>query len=340
MGILTALKLGRTQRPDYLASPWSETQLQSLVLSDIFGDAELSALPLTRAEAMRVPAVAKARNLLVASIAKLPLRALDARGEVPTQPTWMYRSDEVSPWHRLAWTVDDLVFFGAAIWWVERGADGFPVSADRVAPERWKITDGHILIDEEEADEKNVVYIPGPAEGLLEMASRTIRGSRAMEEAWVARVETPIPLAELRATNQQVNHSNAEIKAFLDDWGKAIRSKKGGVGYTPYGYELVDHGATEAALFEQGRNAVRTDIGGFLGIPSAFMDSSVQGNSADYRNGDMQRSTFMDFTLPLWLDPISQRLSMDDVMPRGQRARFDLSDLLSAPIATGTPVED
>ena len=180
MGFLTAWRLSSQPRPDYLASPWSEGQLQTIALSDVFGD-DIPFMPLSRGEAMRVPAVAKARNLLVSSIAKLPLRALDVNGLVAKQPTWMYSSAEVSPWHRMAWTVDDLIFLGASIWWVERGADGFVISADRVPPEQWTVTNGNILIDGQEVDEKNVIYIPGAQEGLLDMASRTIRGSRAME---------------------------------------------------------------------------------------------------------------------------------------------------------------
>ncbi|MET4053592.1 hypothetical protein ABID81_002970 [Frigoribacterium sp. PvP054] len=326
-------------RIDMLASPWAEGQLQSVVFAEAYG-LDLDALPLTRAEAMRVPAVVKARNLLISTIAPLPVRVLDTEGQLAKQPTWATRTDAMSPWHRMAATVDDLIFYGASVWTVTRGADGFPLAMDHLPVDRWSIRDGDILIDGEPVDESEVIYIPGPHTGLLEMAARTIRGARDREVAWTQRVRNPITAIEIRETNE-LNLSREEIDELVAQWTKAKRSPDGAVGFTPYGIELEEHGSTDPALFVSGRNAVRADIGAFLGVPAALMDASLSEASLTYSTQEGQRSEYLTYCVPLWTAPIEGRLSMDDVVPRGQRTRFDTGELIApAPTPTGAPTDD
>jgi len=43
----------------------------------------------------------------------------------------------------------------------------------------------------------------------------------------------------------------------------------------------------------------------------------------------------------MWFEPIEARLSQDDVVPRGQRVRFDRGDIAApTPSPTGPTVED
>lgn len=341
MGIFRAWRVGSQPRPDYLASPWAESSLTQLVASDVFPGLDLDALPLSRAEAMRVPAVAKARNLLVGTIGALPLVVLDANGPLAEQPRWTSRTDSVSPLHRAVWTVDDCLFFGASLWGVTRGADTYPLTMDRIPPEQWTVTNGNILVDGEPVDESEVIYIPGLLDGgLLSTASATIRGGRDMERAWTARVASPIPAMELRETSDS-GLTPTEVQSVLDAWNKARRDPKGTVGWVPNGFELVDHGSTDAAVFTEGRNAVRTDIGAFTNVPAALLDAAVAESSLTYRTVSGERSEYLTYGAPFWSDPIAARLSMDDVVPRGQRVRFDYSGL-TAPTAppTGIPTED
>jgi phage portal protein BeeE len=100
-------------------------------------------------------------------------------------------------------------------------------------------------------------------------------------------------------------------------------------------------GQAEPSLLIEGRNFLRIDIGAFLGIPASLMDASLSTASLTYSTSEGQRNEFADFTLPYWLEPIQHRLSLDDVVPTGQRVRFDLSDLLTTtPSPTGPPTED
>jgi hypothetical protein len=192
-------------RPTDITGLWwqqPQTQLTQIVIDDIFGDMpEL----VDRANAMKVPAVTRARDLLVGSIADLPLIAYRGDERLATQPTWAYRTDIVTPWHRMAFTIDDLLFYDCSLWLRQNDAEGFLLNATRVPIESWAVDgDGRILIAEEPVDAKDVIYFPGPTGGgLLQNGRDTIRGARAIDRAWVARTRSPIPPTLFQQTQEE-----------------------------------------------------------------------------------------------------------------------------------------
>jgi hypothetical protein len=341
MGILSALRLANYSRPESVVSPWTDAQLKSFVWSDVFGNADN--VPVTRAEAMRVPGVAKARNLLAPTIGRQPLKALDANGELTTQPTWTYRTDQdlVSMTHLMTWVADDLLFLGRALLSVKRGSDGFPVSIDRVSPDRYTITDGSILIDEQPVDARSVIFIPGLVDGLLDIGARTIRGARYVEEAWVGRVRNPVPTTVLQQTESDSFLEQDEVEDIIRKYSAARRDPDGAVTFVPYGLSLSAMGENDSNLFVEARNALRIDIGSYVGVPSTLMDATTVQASLTYENKEGARDRFYVEALPLYASAIEARLSLDDVVPRGQRVRFDFSELYAQlPAATGPITED
>lgn len=318
-----------------IVSPWAGGQLQQVVWSDIFG---VEANIISRKEAMTIPAVAKARQILVSTIARYPLKALRGAEDVTTDHAWLYDTDgEVSPWHRMAWTIDDLVFAGWSLWGVERDADGKIIRADRCPIERWTVDpEGVIRIDDVEAEEGSVILIPGPFEGLLAVASRTLRGGVKLESSWVGKATNPIPAIELHATTDDPLEYD-EVQALVQAWADARNDVNGAIAFTPHNVQAIAHGSAEPSLLIEGRNFLRIDVGAFLGIPAALMDASLSTASLTYSTQEGQRNEFADFTLPYWLEPIQQRLSLDDVVPVGERVRFDLTDLYTNPPTATSP---
>lgn len=341
MGIARAFRLAQSGvRVDGIASPYTTNQLQGIVLGDIFEGIEF---PLTRAEAMRVPAVAKARNLLAPTIGRQPLVALDKSGPVANQPAWLYRTDQDLTSVQWMWTyiVDDLIFYGAALLAVVRGSDGFPITMDRISPDRWTVTNGTILVDEKPVDERTVVYIPGVADALLDVGSRSIRQARDIEDAVAGRARVPNPTVVIQHTEGDYDIDQGEVRALMEAYVKNRRSPDGTVSYLPKGLEMKVLGTQETDFAIQARNASRTDIGAFVGIPSSVMDASLATASLTYSTAEGNRNSFYDQSLPIYAGPIEHRLSLDDVVPRGQRVRFDFTQLYAAlPNPTDTPTED
>lgn len=332
-----------------IRSPWSASTLTTIVLADLLGDAALEASPVTRAEAMSVPAIARGRNLLCTTIARQRLRLwAGAPGdEAPTPaqaPAWFYRGQgRSSVQHRHVWTVDDLIFHGWSLW--ARDLDGpDPTdinSADRIPAQMWRFgEDGlievraHLGTDEfTPAQEDEVILIPGYHEGILSAAARTIRGSRHLEDLWAERAANPIPAVELRQTVDD-ELTDDEIDTALDDWKVALTGNGGAVGFTPYGLELHTHGEGENNLLIQGRNSAAIDAARALGVPAAMVDASNVNSTLTYETQEGRSSDFVDYSVPLYADAITARLSLDDVTPEGTFAAFDPAGL---PPANRTP---
>jgi len=334
---------GEQGRPDFrpeqvIRSPWSTGTLSKIAYSDVFGG---SFSPVTRAEAMKVPAIVKGRSLICGTLSRQPL-AKFVRSEIVDSDPWMYRtSSPVPPSTRMLWTLDDLIFYGSSLWAVERGTRGQLTDAARVPHEWWEIDeDLHLLVNGNEVDAEDVVLIEGPQDGLLEIASDDIRAARSMTRSWASRVKSPVPLAELHNTDANDQLTEEEATELVDVWEEA-RAAGGATAYTPSNVELRVHGDARPELYVEGRNASRLDFANYLALPAALLEGSMSTASLTYSTQEGQRNELVDLSLAYWATPLESRLSMDDVTARGTRIAFNI-EYLSSPTqpAQGPAVED
>lgn len=323
--------------PGGVLSPGANGLAPMPLLADLFPDMEW---PVDRSLALSIPAVSKARNLLVSCIAKFPLQVhrWDEKNQTDTDTTaehrWLFATDGFqSPYERMADTIDDAVFYGCSLWLVDRSdAKGRPIiRAERCPYEWWEVRGGVDIVvrdPDDSASEERVLEVDEyilfdfPFAGLLSVGARTLRGARDQELAWVGRAKNPIPLIDLHRTADYVEMETDEVATMISDWAVARLSPNGAIGSTPDGIELNVHGDVEPSLLIEGRNAVRTDVGSFLNIRTAMLDGTIGVDSLTYTTKEGERNAFFEFDLPFWTDPIEARLSMDDVVPRGSRVRF------------------
>ena len=127
---------------------WTSSTLDAVVWADILG---ANAAPITRADAMAVPAIARGRHLIAGTVAGCPLQVLRVDTPVAPQPGWCVASDgqwgirgadgtfytrisagnldhgwqgdvdrlglePQSLWQRMLDTVDDHLFYGESLW--------------------------------------------------------------------------------------------------------------------------------------------------------------------------------------------------------------------------------
>lgn len=322
-----------------LVTPYESSQLARIAWAEHFQGATDA---VNRNSAMQIPAMTKGRNVLAAMIASLPL--VELNGETTVDQPWLYRtSGDASPWHRMAWTIDDLMFNGWSLWAVQRNPwTKQIIDAARVPFELWEADHwtGEIRVNGELVNPAEVILIPGTFEGIIEAGADTIRGARAVQRAWVGRAQNPIPLIELhQVTDDELEDD--EIDELVETWAAARTSPTGAVGFTDNRVEVKTHGEISTSLFEEGRNAVVLDIARLTGLPAALLDGSMSTASLTYSTQEGHRNEFIDYALPIWIRPIEARLSMDDVCQPGRRIRFDLTDLTTTTTpAYAKPVED
>ncbi|MFC7766587.1 hypothetical protein [Leucobacter soli] len=244
----------------------------------------------------------------------------------------------------MLWTVDDAIFYGVALWKVTRGqrsaegARGPILDAEWVPFGTWWIEDGRIVIDGEPARKDDVILFNFPFEGLLGVGRTTLSGARAIEAAWVDRASNPVPVLEMHLLDDTMTQK--EVDEWEKAWAKKRRAPGGAFGVTPPGVELKTHGELKPELYTEGRNSIRTDVGSHLNVRASMLDGTTGVDSLTYTTKDGERNLFYELDLPFWTGTIEHRLSMDDVVPRGSRVRFDKYELYNTPTPTGPTTED
>ena len=149
---------------------------------------------MSRKDAMSVPSVARARNLICGTVASIPLEYYKkSTGEVIAPPRWINQLSKNQPsFVTLTWIVDSLLFYGVSYLRVtERYAeDGRPSAFEWVANSRVTFTtdlEGIMVtqyyIDAAPIAMNDIVTIQGFDEGVLERGSRTDRKSTRLNSS-------------------------------------------------------------------------------------------------------------------------------------------------------------
>ena len=315
-----------------IGSPWSGNHLALVDLTDLTG---LSlAWPATRAEAMSVPAFARARHVVCTTIARLPVQQYGADGVTPIDvaPVLVQPEVAVSRYQTLLWTLDDMLWHGRAYWRItETYASGWPAAVDRLPSDRVRLDDDDDTVwvrdrdgTEQRVQPEELIRIDGPHEGVLSFGARTIRHALSLERAAADQAACPIPAIELHQVTGTPDLAQPDINALLAQW-RAARGQPGGmVGYTNSSLELRTHGAGGAdALLVDGRAAVAVDAARLVGIPADAVDAAAQGGaSMTYANVAQRARALIDVGLVAYIAALESRLSMDDVIPHGNSMRL------------------
>ncbi|MCE4024669.1 hypothetical protein LXM50_01640 [Microbacterium sp. Au-Mic1] len=324
--------------------PYSLWPVESNVTTLVYSDHFASVDAVDRNAAMTVPPVKRGRAIITGSCADLPLELgkLDGSGwtAAKRQPNWFSNTGTFqTPWHRMALTLDDLIFNGWSLWGVRRGAktEGAAhapiLDAVRIAPQRWtfdansptgvSVNGAHVQ------DPDSVILFQGPDEGVLTTSADTIRAWRALSRTRVSKARNPIPMTVLQETTPNTV-TQAEAEAFVEAWGNKRAQENGMVGFLPAKVTMQTHGDTKPEMFDTAFNALRLDVANALNLPASLLDGSTATASLTYVTTEGQRTSLIDW-LEYWLAPIEARLSMPDVTPLGSVVRFDRSNLINVP---------
>lgn len=350
---LEAARLGTDRRDTSHApltpgilSPFSDqSALQAIVWADVTGQ---TAKPLTRDVAMTIPALARQRHLLCGTGARCPLVIMSGADRVnDTGVTWNTRTDgELSPYHRMLWTLDDLLFSGWSLWRAYRGQRqqgqrfGPLLEVDRIPMSRWETDEvDRIMVDGEHVDDGDVILIPGPHEGILNFGAPALQRTIDNLEAAATAARNPAANVELHYIGDDPDP--AWGPKMIESWARARRGENGGVSWTNKWVEVKEHGTHESHLLIEGRNADAVDVSRLVSSPAAMADATSAGATLTYETSQGRNEQFIDYGSGLYMDAVAARLSMDDVVPRGQRTAFDVSQLtILQPAPTGAPVPD
>lgn len=294
----------------------------------------------TRTEAMGVPTVARARNIICSVGSSLPLEVYDkaTRVNVPAPRVINQPDPRITGAEFWAWIFEDLLFRPAAYAYVTaRYADtGRIQSMERLAPERVTVRTNSFgteidayIVDGMSVDPSNLVVFGGLDEGLLNRAGRTIRTAHALEKAAFNFALNPIPQTVLKSRG--VALPKDRVSALTAAWRKARQD--GSTAFLNADVDLDTVGYDPKALqMNEARQYLSLELARAIGLPAWFVSSDP--SSMTYSNAVNQRRDLIDFSIRPLLTIVEQRLSMTDFTPASQFVRYSLDDFLR-----GNPLE-
>jgi hypothetical protein len=301
---------------------------------------------ISRSEALQVPAVLRARNLIAGTLARLPVHVRDKKREIVSATSLLDQIDrDVPNVVVFANTYEDLLFEGISWWRVtERNFQGFPTYCEHVGTSRVMIvgwsppvngvgpTGGKVYIDGRPIPDEDVIRFDSPNPPLLVHAARAIRTCLVLDTAASNYAKDPVPLGYFTPKEGlRPKEDDAAIQTLLNKWQQAVRRKVWGYIGAAWELKTLQFNAEQIQLAEQRQHAV-LEIARAAGVDPE--DLGVSTTSRTYQNSEQRRQDLIDFTMAHYMAAVEQRLSMNDVLPRGYEAKVNLDGFLRADTKT------
>ena len=288
---------------------------------------------ITRKEAMTVPSVARARNLICGTVASIPLEYYNKKtGEVIAPPRWINQLSKSQPsFVTITWIVDSLAFYGVAYLLVtERYAeDGRPASFEWVANTRVTFTtDIHGLyvtqyyVDGAPIEMNDIVTIQGFDEGVLERGARTIQSAIDVERAAATNSANPQPSGFLK--NSGADLPPNEVQGLISAWSRARQKNSTAYLTSTLDYNPVSF-TPKDMMYNEAIQNLSTQIARTMNVPAYYL-SADQNSTMTYANVTEERKQFFSLSIEPYVQAIQSRLSMDDISTAGHEVRFAVFD--------------
>lgn len=324
-------------------APWAPTDsMVTFAAEEVLG--ALSATgAVTREIALRVPGIKRAHGIHCSTVAGLPFFQMTGAERTKEQPAWLLSSDSgISPYQRMYGLVSDLFMTG----WACISFTSDMTDAIHIPSGLWSIDQqtGAVTVDVRIPAKYRAKPIAIPlgygSNGILVDGIDSIRAARAIDRAWIDRVENPIPATNLHITDPQYDQlSRREKRKIVDAYNENRRRDGGSTALTPSFIEVTALGTVSADLYEKGRNAIRLDLANHSAVPASIIEGSKDSGGADieYSNGETTPNELYNFGTKNFVQAIESRLSLDDVCPPGDSIRADLANLMAIPSQTINP---
>ncbi len=305
-----------------------------------------TALNVSRADALTVPAVQRGRNMLC-SIATLPLVQRDAENNVVANPLFLQLDPDVANVVTLAMTIEDLVFDGIA-WWkvLARGWDDYPTSVMRVDPANVSLQppaqagspsmlpgghdphDAQIWMDGQPVSERDVIRFDSPNPGVLSAGARAIRRALLLDRAAAMYSDDPRPLDYFTPADDADPIEDEDAAAVIAQWRAARKQRATGWLPASLKYNSVDSPSPADLQLVELQKQASLDLANALGVDPE--DLGVSTTSRTYSNAvDRRRDRINDVLSPYML-AVTHRLSMGDITKRGNTVAFLLDEYMRA----------
>jgi HK97 family phage portal protein len=293
---------------------------------------------LDRNFAMQVPAVSRCRNLIAGVVSYLPLKLYKkSNGEVLGSPLWIEQPDYRQPRSvTISWTVDSLLFYGVAYWrCTELFADDLrPSRFEWVANNRVTFTTNKFGTEVEEyfvdgvrapmSGIGSLITFQGLTQGVLQTAARTIQSALDAEKAAAVAAQTPMPTGYIKNTGADLPEQ--QVSGLLAQWKQSRQNRSTAYLTSTLSYETTGFSPKEMAYTDSIQFSA-TQIARAMNVPAHMISADMgTGSNMTYQNLLESRKEFVSYSLQPFICAIEDRLSMDDITPRGHVVKFAVEE--------------
>jgi HK97 family phage portal protein len=293
---------------------------------------------LDRNFAMQVPAVSRCRNLIAGVVSYLPLKLYKkSNGEVLGSPLWIEQPDYRQPRSvTISWTVDSLLFYGVAYWRVtELYADDLrPSRFEWVANNRVTFTTNKFGTEVEEyyvdgvrapmSGVGSLITFQGLTQGVLTTAARTIQSALDIEKAAAVASQTPMPSGYIKNTGADLPEQ--QVSGLLAQWKQSRQNRSTAYLTSTLSYETTGFSPKDM-MYNDSIQFFCTQIARAMNVPAHMISADMgTGSNMTYQNLLESRKEFVSYSLQPFICAIEDRLSMDDITPRGHVVKFAVEE--------------
>lgn len=332
--------IGAAARIDAAATAGADTpfrdeddHLETVTFQHLYPTVDPSTVFVGRQSAMKIASAARGRNLIAQSVAVMPLVGMRG-GETKAPETnslLLTNPEKGRPLAvTMAWTVDQMLWHGRAWWYItERYPDGRAKHVRLVFEDAlsYDPLTAAVTMNGETYKFSDFILFESMNEGVLTYGRDVLLNASLVELAAARASRNPVPSIELHQKDGEPLDKSA-VQSLLGQWIQARNGANGGVAYSPAGLEVITHGQAAEQLLIDGRNAAALDVARAMNLPAWAVDGTTGGSSLTYTNVPSRARELRDYTLRPFMEAITQRLSLDDVLAHGQWCRFDDSRFL------------
>jgi len=287
----------------------------------------------SRKDAMSVPSVARARNLICGTVASIPLEYYNKRtGEKIASPRWINQLANNQPsFITICWIVDSLLMYGVSYLRVTERyqEDNRPAQFEWIANSRVTYTtdlEGIMItqyyVDAAPISMNDIVTIQGFDEGVLERAGRTIQSAIDINKAAAISSATPMSSGILKNTGADLPPQ--EVSGLLAAWKRSRNNNS-----TAYLTSALEFQSTQFSpkdmMYNEAIQNLSTEIARAMNVPAYYL-SADQNSTMTYANVNEERKQFYSLSIEPYVQAIQARLSMDDISTAGHEVRFAVAD--------------
>jgi HK97 family phage portal protein len=288
----------------------------------------------SREEALSVPALQRCRNLLAGTIGAIPLELYrKSTNEEIGSPVWLEQPSYSQPRSvTIAYTVESLLLYSQAFWKVVEvyNEDGRPSRFEWIANNRVTITldstntfvrsyavDGITLPMDGLG---SLITFQSLLPGILNTGYQTIRAAIDVQKAAAVSASQPMPTGIIK--NNGADLDPKEVQGLLSAFKTARNNRSTAYLTSTLEYSAIAFSPKEMMYNEAIQN-LATEIARLCNVPAYYV-SAEMNNSMTYANVQDERKQFLLLSLQPYISAVQDRLSMDDITPRGHVVKFDI----------------